>query len=567
MKSIQQFNGLNGALVSREEIKRIIDLAKSEEQTEVVYRLSQIVDHPELESHPLEIIQYPSKGLNAAKHSGLYKDALDKCGRLNKGFKFVNGTVVRVGKKTIIRQDEKKLNVKIVKAPVKKTSSIKPSPSHPQAIPKATVGDVLKNKILNLKAKYNITTNDDFPIITRGLNGVALADGHQILSDDEFDLYDEFDTGLNAGAKDVEQIVNELILDKIKTGESLPPWKQSWAAKTSILAQNFETKKEYSGSNSTILNVLLGSLMPTPYYLTANQIINLGGQINKGAKSVPLVYYNFIHHLKDFSSNPQSETALLKKVSGYEVKRKGKKTVVLNKSNYANTNLTEKEIQYLNLTKNEYLSKGFLRYYRVFNVADTTGIDYELPKPKNNSEIERIELAEKIIKGFKDIPKVVEGKDATFNLQTDVITVPGIENFTPKEEYYTTLFHEMIHSTMHESRLNRVEKYKGKVDDSQYAFEELIAELGASYLAGLAGIIDVVYMNSAAYLKGWHEKLQKYTESNSDFFVFATKEAQKAVDYILQGFNENEEKTPKYSEKEKAMAKAKALKLKLKLKI
>jgi antirestriction protein ArdC len=415
-----------------------------------------------------------------------------------------------------------------------------------------------------LKKKYALGNS-----YAPGLHGVSLADGVTILTNDESRIYDneEYLGGLNASAKEVEEIVNELILNVIKTGEKLPPWKQSWAKKTKVLAQNFVTKKPYSGSNSTILNVLLGSIMPTPYYLTASQITTLKGQIKKGAKSIPLVYYNFTYQLKNLASNPSAESELLKKINGYEVKRKGKKSIFLSKTNYAGVTLNESEINYLELEKNEYISKGYLLYYRVFNIADTTGIDYEIPNPENRSEGQRINLAEKVIKGFKDIPKIVfGGDDATYNTKTDVINMPNIGDFDKKEEYYTTLFHEMIHSTLHESRLNREEQYKGKREDSQYAFEELIAELGASYLAGVCGILDVVYLNSASYLKNWHERLQKLTETNSDFFVYATKEAQKAVDYILQGFNEAENEDTE-DDNEMLELEAQALKLKLKLKL
>jgi len=527
MKTTQLFNALNGAIATRNELQEIVDVAKNENNIDVIFRISKALnDNPDDDKFEITNTPINSNRLNAPRHTGSYKEALDECGRLKKGWKFTNGKVVKVSDNLTKKESE------------------------------------LKKEILLLKVKYNFS----IPKITRGLNGVFLADGHEILTEDE--TFYEPETGLNASAKEVEQIVNELILEKIKTGEKLPAWKQSWAVKTSVLAQNFETKKEYSGSNAIILNVLLGSMMPTPYYLTATQIDKMGGSIKKGSKSVPLVYYNFVHYIKDFSNNKELESQLLKKINGYEIKRKNKPTITINASNYANLQVTDNEIEYLGLDRNEYLSKGFLRYYRVFNIADTTGIEYDLPKHKEKTEVERIAIAEKIIKGFKDSPPIVQGKDATYNQTRDVITVPDIADFSPKEEYYTTLFHEMIHSTMHEKRLNRIEKYKGKDKDSEYAFEELIAELGACYLAGVSGIINVVYMNSASYLKNWHEKLQKYTETYSDFFVFATKEAQKAVDYILQGFNDsNNDHSKQFSDKEKALAKAKGLKLKLKLKL
>lgn len=546
-QSTQLFNDLNGSRVTRAKLESILKTAKTENNIDVIYRISKVLnDFPDFKKFEINLTPIP-KGLNAPRHVGSYKQALDNCGRLRKGWKFENGSVVKVEKPKAKAQPK------------------------PKAQPKKSEKNDLKNKILQLKDKYNFDLKDNFPVITKGLNGCYLADGHEIITEDVADLFnDDIYTGLNASAKDVEAIVNSLILEKIKTGEKLPAWKQSWATKSSILAQNFETKKEYTGSNAMILNVLLGSIMPTPYYLTASQIEKMKGSIKKGAKSVPLVYYNFIYTLKDLSKNPEAEANLLSKINGFRIERKNKKTIVLSKDNYAGQLLSEKEVSLLGLDRNEYLTKGFLRYYRVFNIADTTGIDYEVPSATPKTEVERIKIAEDIINGYVDSPKIVLNKDeAVYNILKDEIGIPNIEQFSPKEEYYSTLFHEIIHSTMHESRLNRLEHYKGKDKNAQYAFEELIAELGASYLCGLAGILEVTHLNSSSYLKGWHEKLQKYTEQYSDFFIYATKEAQKAVDYVLKGYNASSESNEDSEDKskEKARAKAKALKLKLKLKL
>jgi antirestriction protein ArdC len=127
----------------------------------------------------------------------------------------------------------------------------------------------------------------------------------------------------------------------------------------------------------------------------------------------------------------------------------------------------------------------------------------------------------------------------------------------------------MIHATKIKTRLDRDAKYEGKEQKSMYAFEELIAELGASYLAGIAGILEVTSLNATAYLKGWHEKLQIAAQDNSDFFVFATREATKAVDYILANFvmpgekgNDDED-----DDLEMLQLEAEAMKMKLKLKL
>lgn len=547
MTSIELFNDLDTKTVTRTELLQIAHKAEGDHNGYVLDKIINILlANPTDQKFEIEISKKATIGLNGTYKSknriGIAKIALDSCGRLKKGFKFLKGGIIEPTKKPAIKKPATK------KPPVKKTIS-----------KKATEEKQVKDQLALLSLKYNL---DGFPKISKGLNGVYLADGHEI-ADGEM-LEDDNFTGLNAKAADVAQMVNELILEKINSGAPLPPWKQSFAAKTNLLAQNFVTKKEYSGSNAIILNVLLGSVMPTPFYVTANQIKTLKANIKKGAKTVPLVYYNFVYYLKDYTNNPGKQSALLSKVAGFEVKRKGKSTFRLNADNYHTVSLLDREIEALNLDREDYISKGFLKYYRVFNVADTT-IEYDLPEPKPLPEGKRLEIAEAIVKGFKDAPKIgYDGKQAVYIPAIDTIKLPNIQDFDPTEEYYTTLFHELIHSTLHEDRLNRKEKYKGKDKKAEYAFEELIAELGASYLCGIAGILDVVHLNSAAYLKGWHEKLQQATENYNDFFIFATQQAMKAADYILQGFVMPGQET-KPNGKEKAEAKAKALILKLKL--
>lgn len=566
MKVIEKYNSLDGRTVTREELQEIAKLGKAQEVLEIYERITAVLEANDYDTFEIKISK--PLGLNAARHTGAAKTALDDCGRLKKGYKYQDGKIVKIQRK------KKKAVTK--RKPANKKSVRKKTNSGAQKRPKEnTEKEKLRKKVLGLKSLLK----KDLPVITRGLNGAYLADGHEILTDEEIALFGEVEylNGLNAAAKDVEAIVNELILEKIKTGQELPPWKKSWANKADIPAQNFVTKKPYTGSNSVILNVLLGSVMPTPYYVTFNQVKELGGKVKEGAKSVPLVYYNFVHSLKDFSDEPAKEAQLLKKIDGRMIKRKRpKKDIILSKANYAGVAVSEANIKYLGLDDDEYISKGFLRYYRVFNIADTTGIEYEVPKGQNKTKKERIDIAEAIVKSFKDKPEILtDNKKAYYKPKEDKIWVPEIHEFDTAEEYYSTLFHELIHCTLHESRLNRQKDYEKKENEAQYAFEELIAELGASYLCGLAGILEVTHINQASYLKGWYEKLVKAAGKNSDFFLYATREAQKAVDYIIKDYDpeksepkkETKGSTAKYDEKTKALAKAKALKLKLKLKL
>ncbi|ATA67261.1 hypothetical protein CGC48_00690 [Capnocytophaga cynodegmi] len=101
MTSIQLFNNLNGKEVSRNYLEEILQQAKTENQTDIVYRVSKILnDYPNVQHFDINIVQYPApQGLAGAMHTGDYREALDDCGRLRKGWKFVKGNVVKVEKK------------------------------------------------------------------------------------------------------------------------------------------------------------------------------------------------------------------------------------------------------------------------------------------------------------------------------------------------------------------------------------------------------------------------------------------------------------------------------------
>jgi antirestriction protein ArdC len=108
--------------------------------------------------------------------------------------------------------------------------------------------------------------------------------------------------------------------------------------------------------------------------------------------------------------------------------------------------------------------------------------------------------------------------------------MPAPTSFQQPEAYYSTLFHELTHSTGHVSRLNR----PTLVDlcpfgSTNYSKEELVAEMGAAFLCGHTGISNTTIDNSAAYIASWLTRLQQ----DVTLVVHAAAQAQKAVDFIL----------------------------------
>lgn len=127
----------------------------------------------------------------------------------------------------------------------------------------------------------------------------------------------------------------------------------------------------------------------------------------------------------------------------------------------------------------------------------------------------------------------VKGNDAYYSPSRDLIRLPLFEHFTDANEYYSTAFHESVHSTMKEDRCNRAEDRKGKLvafGSNEYSKEELVAEIGSANLMNIIGIeTKKSFRNSTAYIQNWLSVLK----NDVKFIVSASGRAEKAADYIL----------------------------------
>ena len=127
-------------------------------------------------------------------------------------------------------------------------------------------------------------------------------------------------------------------------------------------------------------------------------------------------------------------------------------------------------------------------------------------------------------------PTYGPGNKAAYYPIQDLVTMPDLQLFDSSEEYYSTFFHELAHSTGHLSRLNRNEvagvNFFGSHD---YSKEELVAEMTAAFLCGETGILPATIENSAAYLQSWATKFKE----DKKMVVYAAAAAQKAADFIL----------------------------------
>lgn len=279
-------------------------------------------------------------------------------------------------------------------------------------------------------------------------------------------------------ARDVYSIVTNKVIALLEKGTV--PWKQSWS--NAGLPQNLLTKKAYRGINVW----LLASLQyPVNSFLTAHQVREIGGGIIPGQQSHMVVFWKW----KDSNKQDKDEDV-------------------------ENVHETDKPI---------------LRYYKVYNVAQCVGIpEYLLPTVK--APYKPLDECEKIYNNMINPPLVVyQAPKPYYNRILDVINMPISLSFKTVEDYYDTFFHELIHSTGHESRTNRLKRYQGNYGKEEYAFEELVAELGAAFLNSFTGIADSLLPANASYIQSWLERLQ----NDRKLIIMAAAHSQKACDYIL----------------------------------
>jgi antirestriction protein ArdC len=146
-------------------------------------------------------------------------------------------------------------------------------------------------------------------------------------------------------------------------------------------------------------------------------------------------------------------------------------------------------------------------------------------------KVDVIAEAEAIVATMPSPPSISYdgGYQAYYGPLTDSIHLPNRNGFDSASEYYSTLFHELGHSTGHQSRLNRPTLTEVVPFGSEtYSKEELVAEFAAAFLSGVSGI-EATINNSAAYINGWLKKLK----SDPKLVVLAASQGQKAADHIL----------------------------------
>jgi len=273
----------------------------------------------------------------------------------------------------------------------------------------------------------------------------------------------------------VYEIVTEKIMKQLESG--VAPWRKPWTCQTPA---NLLTQKEYRGLN---VIALASQGFPSRFWLTFNQATKMGGRIRKGEKSSPVIFWNIGDELETITQDGAKET-----------------------------------------------SRPFLlRYYSVFNLSQAEGIDIPASLLQETRTNDPIEICEQLVTNMPNSPAFEQSDKAWYSPSKDVVGMPARGLFHSSEEYYTTEFHELAHSTGHAKRLHRENFDNPALFGSEsYSKEELVAEMTAAMLCGIAGIEQKTLENSAAYLKTWIARLK----SDSRLLVSATSQAQKAADFI-----------------------------------
>lgn len=278
----------------------------------------------------------------------------------------------------------------------------------------------------------------------------------------------------------VYQIITDQIIKKLESGTV--PWYRPW--KGGEYPMNLISKKPYRGVNAFLLGC---SGYVSHYWVSYKQAQDLGGNVKKGEKSSIAVFWKQLQ--VDGKNIETGETK--------------KKTIPM------------------------------LRYYHVFNTEQCENINPDkIPAPEIRMDFQSLQQCESVINNMPNKPDIrCKGREAFYQPSGDFVNIPLQNTFDNDEEYYSTLFHELTHSTGHSTRLGRHQKNhcSHNFGSQDYSKEELIAEMGAAFLCGYTRIEMKTIENSAAYIKSWLSRLK----DDVKLVVLAAAQAQKSTDYIL----------------------------------
>lgn len=316
-----------------------------------------------------------------------------------------------------------------------------------------------------------------------------------------------------------QQALVDQVLKNLEEGAGL--WKQGWVVTGA--PQSATTGKRYRGLNNFFLTL---AAMREGYkdnrWATFHQIQENGwsfktdeeGKSIAKGKSEPVEFYE----LRDKATKKPFDRSVL-------------------------DGLTKEE-------RDDYMKENVYplrKYYKVFNADIIDGI----PAPEQTNEIDertRSERAEQFIDFWSKTESEISygGGSAYYNPKTDKIRLPERRDFHTAEDYYSTAFHEIGHSTGHEKRLNR--NLEGGFGSSEYAKEELRAEIASMFIEKEFGIEvdESAVRNNSAYLQAWKEEIKE--DPNALFKAII--DADRIAKYLVEKEKSKNKRVQKYAIRE-----------------
>ena len=274
---------------------------------------------------------------------------------------------------------------------------------------------------------------------------------------------------------DIYAQITDRIIAALEQG--VIPWHKPWVGGNSGCI-SYSTGRPYSLLNHLLLGGQSGE------YITFKQATLAGGHVRKGEKSKFVVFWKSYEKIDEESG--------------------------------------------------EVTQHFYLRYYNVFHLSQVEGVSPRWAvSVRPASDLQPDAAADAIIQNYKERSgitlRITESDRAYYQPSTDTVVVPQLSQYQKQEEYYSTLFHELTHSTGHSSRLNRITDIAA-FGDNEYSREELCAEIGSAFLVNHCGLeSEASFRNSAGYIQGWLKALK----DDKRLIVSAAGAAEKAVNLIL----------------------------------
>jgi antirestriction protein ArdC len=285
-----------------------------------------------------------------------------------------------------------------------------------------------------------------------------------------------------------EAFTTQIIEQMERAQENNEEWVKPWSGLAHGFPHNGSSERPYSGLNTWVL-AMAGHRDPRWY--TFRQAKQLGAHVRKGEKGTYVFFWKFFRKYFDQDGNEVGDPSP--------------------------EEISERDL--------EVRKRMFVRVYTVFNGSQIEGLPVIDTEPIDPNE--GYERAAEIVEALNPTIEHSEIEGASHSSEEDKIRMPKPGQFEDRANYWSTLFHEIVHWTGATTRLNR--KLGNRFGSDAYAFEELVAEIGSAMLCGQLGITGE--LRHPQYLAHWMQRMRQ-----DKFAIFkAATLAQNAVDFVLSG--------------------------------